>query len=309
MSASPVTRSEDLRSDNRPMKVWLDGRVVDGTAARIPVTDHGFLYGDGVFEGLRVTGGGVFRLGDHMNRLQASARATGIELPGGPPGLERIVIDTARAYGRAEAYVRLIVTRGSGGLGVDPDSCDAPRVVCIATELTLYSPEKLARGIDLLTASLRRPASDALDPRVKSLNYLNSVLARREAKLRGADEALLLGAGGQVAEASVANVFAVTESGLVTPPKSDGALGGIVRQSVLELAPELGLRVREETIGRFDLFAADEVFLTGTGARFVPVATLDGQHIGGAGASRAHPVTERITRAFPAFARKRTTPF
>ncbi len=277
------------------MKVWLDGRVVDSAEARIPVNDHGFLYGDGVFEGIRVYARRVFRLERHLERLAVSAAAIGLELPGGAAAMRAIVLETTRAFGANEAYVRLVVSRGEGPLGVDPFLCPTPRVVCIVDQVQLYSPEKLAAGLDLVTASLRRPGSDVLDPRVKSLNYLNSVLAKREAKMRGADEALILNAAGQIAEASVANVFVVTRGVLRTPPATDGALEGVTRATVLELAVAAGIPVREASLGRIDLLGADEAFLTGTGARVVAVRSLDGARIGGA---TPGAITERLEAAF-----------
>jgi branched-chain amino acid aminotransferase len=288
------------------MKVWLDSRVVDPSEAVIPVTDHGLLYGDGLFEGLRVYSSAVFRLGDHLDRFVAGAKAIGLVLPGGRARAEKAVLEVARAYGQSDAYLRLVATRGAGELGVDPTLCRTPRLFCIADAIRLYPAEKLARGIDLVTSSVRRPASDALDPRVKSLNYLNSVLAKREARLRGADEALILNAAGQIAEASVANVFCVKRGELLTPPATDGALEGITRRSVLELAADLAIPAREATIGRFDLFAADEVFLTGTGARIVGVASLDGEVIG---EGRLGPITKRLEEAFVHFTRDHGTPF
>jgi branched-chain amino acid aminotransferase len=277
------------------VKVWLDGRIVDGSEARVPVTDHGLLYGDGVFEGIRITGGGVFRLDAHLARLSASARAIALELPGGVAALRGIVLETARAHGEPEAYVRLVVTRGDGSLGVDPTPCKSPRVVCIVDHLRLYPQEKLDSGIDLVTASLRRPPADVLDPRVKSLNYLNNALCKLEARQRGADEALVLNQAGLVAEAAVANVFAWRDGALWTPPATDGALEGITRATVLELAARLGLAAGERSLGRFDLFAAEEVFLTGSGAGIVPVRSLDGRPIG---AGTPGPVQARIRAAF-----------
>lgn len=261
-------------------KVWIDGGVVDASEARIPVMDHGLLYGDGVFEGLRVVGRRVFRLEDHLARLRASARAIALEIPGGLGAMRDIVLETARAYDRDDAYLRLIITRGEGALGVDPTTCPEPRVLCIADRLRIYGAAELARGIDLVTASGRRSPADVLDPRIKSLNYLNSVLAKLEARRRGADEALLLNTAGAVAEASVANVFIYRGEELRTPPATDGALEGITRATVLELAGTLGIPAVERTLGRFDLFSADEVFLTGTGAGIVPVRSLDGQTVG-----------------------------
>jgi branched-chain amino acid aminotransferase len=288
------------------MKVSIDGQLVEPDEARISVLDHGLLYGDGIFEGMRVYGARVFRLGDHMHRFETAAKAIGLELPGGLERVEKIVLETARAFGQDEAYLRLIATRGVGELGVDPTSCDEPRLICIAARIRLFPPEKQRRGLAMMTSSLRRPAADALDPRVKSLNYLNSVLAKREARQHGADEALILNAAGGVAEASVANVFVVKRDVLMTPPVSDGALEGITRLSVLEIARAEGIECREQSLGRFDLLGADEVFLTGSGARIVPIASLDGQTIGRGG---ERPVMERLAAAFVPFTEQHGTPF
>jgi len=296
------------------MKVWIDGAIVAGHEARVPVTDHGLLYGDGVFEGIRAYARRVFRLDDHLARLRASARAIALALPHPEARIREIVLDTLRVFGRDDAYVRLVVTRGEGALGVDPTSCPVPRLFCIAAEVRLYAPEKLAAGIELVTVSWRRPAPDALDPRVKSLNYLNNALAKLEARQRGADEALILNAAGHIAEASVANVFALRGRDLATPPPSDGSLDGIVRRSVLELASGLGLRAVERTLSRVDLLAADEVFLTGTGAGIVPVRSLDGQPIGAgdaapAGLAEAGPTVARVRAAFAELTKTLGVPF
>jgi branched-chain amino acid aminotransferase len=270
------------------------------------VADHGFLYGDGVFEGLRVYARRVFRLEQHLARLAVSARAVGLEIPGGLDGAREIILATTRAHDADEAYVRFIVSRGEGALGVDPTTCPEPRIVCIVDRIRLYPAEKLARGLDLVTSSWRRPPADVLDPRVKSLNYLNNALAKLEARRRGADEALLLNAAGHVAEASVANVFAVCRGVLVTPPATDGALEGITRRAVLELAAADGIETAERTLGRFDLLGASEVFLTGTGARIVPVRSLDGELIG---KGEPGPITHRLTAAFSTLTTTTGTPF
>lgn len=277
------------------MKVWIDGKVVEGSEARIPVTDHGLLYGDGVFEGIRVYGRRVFRLDLHLARLATSARVLGLAIPGGIEAMREIVLTTARAFGADESYVRLIVTRGEGALGVDPSSCLCPRVLCLVDSVRLFPAEKLEQGLELTTATVRRPPADVLDPGVKSLNYLNNVLAKLDAKRAGADDALILNLAGAVAEASVANVFLAKDGELATPPPSDGALAGITRRSVLELAAELGISARERTLGRVDLLGADEVFLTGTGARIMPVRSLDGCPIG---KKAPGPLTKQLTRAF-----------
>jgi branched-chain amino acid aminotransferase len=277
------------------VKVWIDGNVVEGSEAKIGVTDHGLLYGDGVFEGIRIAARRVFRLDAHLARLARSARALALDVPGGLAHARQVVLDTARAFGAEQAYVRLIVTRGEGPLGVDPTTCATPRLVCIVDRLAVYPRELVDRGLDLITSSLRRPTPDVLDPNVKSLNYLNNALARLEARQRGADDALLLNAAGAVAEAAVANVFALHGDRLSTPPTTDGALEGITRGTVIEAAPALGLRVEERTLGRTDLLGADEVFLTGSGAGVAPVRSLDGRPIG---AGRPGPICAKVELAY-----------
>ncbi|MBW1844471.1 MAG: branched-chain-amino-acid transaminase [Deltaproteobacteria bacterium] len=288
------------------MKVWIDGRVVDGSEARVPVSDHGLLYGDGVFEGIRIYGRRVFRLDDHLQRYAASAKAIALELPGGIEAVREIVLETARAFDADEAYVRLLATRGEGALDIDPTHCSTPRLICIVDRIVIYPEQKRLAGLDLLTSSWRRPPADVLDPRVKSLNYLNNVMAILEAKQRGGDEALLLNAAGTIAETSVTNIFAVRDGDLLTPPATDGALEGITRATVLEIAASLEIPAREQSLGRFDLFAADEVFLTGSGAALVPVRSLDGRSIGAAGPG---PVYEKIRSVFLETAAGRGTPF
>ena len=277
------------------MKVWIDGEIVDGAEARIPVTDHGLLYGDGIFEGIRVYRNRVFRLDAHMKRFEAGARGIALDLPGGIDAARAVVLATVRAFGAEEAYVRLIATRGEGSLGVDPTTCPQPRLICLVDHVRIYPPDKLSSGLDLVTSSLRRPAPDVLDPRIKSLNYLNNVLAKLEARQHGADEALMLNGHGMVAEASVANVFVVRDGVLLTPLAVDGALEGITRATVMELAATIGIPMREQTLSRFDFFAADEAFLTGSGAGIVPVRSLDGRPIG---AGAPGPVFEKVRVAF-----------
>ena len=288
------------------MKVWIDGRVVDGSEARVPVSDHGLLYGDGVFEGIRIYGRSVFRLDTHLQRFATSAKAIALELPGGIEAVREIVLETARAFDADEAYVRLLATRGEGALDIDPTHCSTPRLICIVDRIVIYPEQKRLAGLDLLTSSWRRPPADVLDPRVKSLNYLNNVMATLEAKQRGGDEALLLNAAGTIAETSVTNIFAVRDGDLLTPPATDGALEGITRATVLEIAASLEIPAREQSLGRFDLFAADEVFLTGSGAALVPVRSLDGRSIGAAGPG---PVYEKIRSVFLETAAGRGTPF
>lgn len=274
---------------------WIEGAIVPASEARIPVLDHGFLFGDGVFEGIRVTPAGIFRLDDHMRRLSTAALAVGIEPPDGIDRLREIARETARAWGPRDGYLRLILSRGVGALGIDPSSCPEPGIVCIAAGPAAAPTGGAAEdGVALITSSLRRPGADMLDPRVKSLNYLNNVLAKREAVLRGADDALVLNDRGLVAEASATNVFTISDDQLDTPLPTDGALEGLTRRTVLELGPELGFEARERSLGRFDLFAADAVFLTGSRAGIVSVASLDGSPI----AQRARSRVEALRRAF-----------
>ncbi|HEY3256687.1 MAG TPA: branched-chain-amino-acid transaminase [Polyangiaceae bacterium] len=260
--------------------VSIDGQLVAAQDAKISVLDHGLLYGDGVFEGLRVRAGRIFRLEQHLARLQLGARYLGLELPFDGEAQARIVRDTVRAFGQKEAYVRLLVTRGEGPLGVDPTTCKKPTVVCIVAEIGLYSAEQRAQGLTLITSSYRRPSPDVQDVAIKTLNYLGSALAKQEAKRQGADDALLLNQRGAVSEASVANLFALRGRTLSTPPAIDGCLEGINRGVILELARQLGFSVNECSLGRRDLLVADEVFLTGTGAGVVGVRSLDGRAIG-----------------------------
>jgi branched-chain amino acid aminotransferase len=275
--------------------VWTDAGIVPAADVKIGIADHGLLYGDGVFEGMRVYGGAVSRLDDHLARLATSAKVLGLPIPGGLAHVRAAVLETVRAYGAGEAYIRLILTRGEGALGVDPSTCRAPRLLCWVDELRLHPEAIRARGLDLVTSSWRRPPPDVLDPRVKSLNYLNSVLSHREAKLRGGDEALILNLAGNIAEAAVANLFVVRDGALATPPTTDGALDGVTRRSVLELARDLGMPAAERTLGRIDLHGADEAFLTGSGAGLVPIRSLDGQALAG---TPPGPVFRKLRAAF-----------
>lgn len=282
------------------MKVWIDGRVTNPEDAKISVLDHGLLYGDGVFEGIRCAGGCVVDWLLHLQRLQTSARAIYLEPPPRHE-LEQAVFATLAALGRADAYVRLVVTRGVGALGIDIASCDKPQLICIAGQIQLYGPG--GDGLRMITVSLRRPDADTLDPRVKSLNYLNNVLAKVEAKRRGGDEALLLNHRGTVAEASSANIFAVLGGVLCTPPPSDGALGGITRARILKVCERVAMPHTERSLTRFDLLDAEEVFVSGTGAGLVPVGSLDGQVLGS-----SRRVLERLLAAMPSYVREHGTP-
>jgi len=282
------------------MKVYIDGAIVDGEQARVSVFDHGLLYGDGVFEGIRAWDGRVFRLDDHLQRLSYGAKSLHLPLPMGLDELRDIVQQTVNAAAISEAYIRLVVTRGVGVLGIDIDSCREPKVFCIVDSLKIFPREKQLAGISLRTSSYRRPDSDVLDPRVKSLNYLNNILARVQAKRSGADEALLLNSRGHIAEASVANLFVVREGVLRTPPTSDGGLDGMTRRTVIELAQRYGIPVREVSLTRMDLFRADDVFLTGTGAGLVRVNRLDDEVVGG---ESPNPITLQLLEGYIARSR------
>jgi len=279
--------------------VSIDGQLVAEKDAKISVLDHGLLYGDGLFEGIRVRAGRIFRLEQHLARLELGARALGLDLPFDGEGRARIVRETVRAFAQKEAYVRLLVTRGEGPLGVDPSTCKQPTLVCIVAEIGLYSAEQRAQGLTLITSSYRRPSPDVQDVAIKTLNYLGSVLAKQEARRQGADEALLLNQSGRVSEASVANIFVVRGRTLSTPPALDGCLEGINRGAVLELAREFGFSAGERSLGRRDLLAADEVFLTGSGAGVVGVRSLDGRAIG---RGRTGEVTLELERRHRALA-------
>jgi branched-chain amino acid aminotransferase len=276
--------------------VWMDGALVPRAEAKLSIWDHGLLYGDGVFEGMRMIDRRVFRADEHLRRFAAGLAAVGLVLPGGIARAREAVFAAGRAYAGKDAYFRLVATRGEGPLGVDPTTCPTPTLFCIADAIQLFPEDKRARGLDMITAAVRKPGPDQLDPRVKSLNYLNSVLAKREARLRGADEALVLNAQGAVAEAAVANVFVYRQGKLLTPPASDGALEGITRRTVLELAEKIGVAAYERTLTRMDIIDADECFLTGTGARLVSVRSLDGAIIGGA----ERPMAEKLGAVFDA---------
>lgn len=273
---------------------WLNGRLVSAAEAVIPLSDHGLLYGDGVFEGIRFYNGKPFRLGDHLERLELSARALMLDLPYRHAELETAVAVVIEAFGAGDGYIRLVVTRGPGSLGLDPAHCERPNLFLIADRVTLVAESKRHHGIELVTASTRRPGPTVLDPRIKSLNYLNNILAKLEARRAGADEALLLNERGYVAEGTAENIFIVRSGSLHTPPVSDGALDGITRGIVLELCRQEGIETRERSLAPYDVHTADECFLCGTGSELLPVRAVDGRQL----ACSPGPMTERIQNAF-----------
>jgi branched-chain amino acid aminotransferase len=273
---------------------WLDGEIIPAGAARISVLDHGLLYGDGVFEGLRFYRRRVFKLSEHLRRLRYSARAIGLTIPLDDSALINAIDTLVAAFAADDGYLRLVVTRGIGPLGLDPSRCDKPTVFIIVDKLSLLSADKRARGAQLIIAATRRLGADGLDPRIKSLNYLNHILARIEANHAGADEAILLNAQGRVAEASSENIFIVRNDKLLTPPVIDGALDGITRNVVIELAAQLKIDCRESSLAPYDLYNADECFLTGTGAELIAVRGIDGRVL----ANCPGPVFQHIQQAF-----------
>ena len=281
------------------MNVYIDGRLYPREEARISVFDHGLLYGDGVFEGLRIYARRVFRLEAHLARLADSALAIGLALPLDRAALADAVRDTVRANRQENGYIRLVVTRGDGPLGLDPTTCARPRVIIIVADIAVYPPALYEAGVRVITAATRQVPAASVDPGIKSLNYLKNVLARLEAHAAGAAEALMLNAEGFVAECTADNVFAVRDGVVRTPPATEGALDGITRAVVRELALRDGLGWREERLGRYDLFTADECFLSGTGAELVPVVALDGRAIA---SGRPGPVTRRLTAGLRALA-------
>ncbi len=281
--------------------VWIDGKFYDRETAVVSVFDHGLLYGDGVFEGIRVYAGRVFRLEQHVRRLYHSAKAIWLDIP--MPQTE--MVDAVRAAvarsGLAEAYVRLVVTRGVGDLGLDPRKCPRASVICIVDKLTLWSPERYQQGLTCLTSPTPINHRESLSPRVKSLNYLSHILAKIEGIVAGVDEVLMLDPTGFVAEASGMNLFTVVDRTLRTPPSYAGILKGVTRDAVIELAPAAGLTVEQTPLNRYDLYTADELFLTGTAAEVVAITTLDGRVIG---SGVAGPVTLDITRRFRELAQR-----
>lgn len=260
--------------------IYMNGRLVPKEQAVVSVFDHGLLYGDGVFEGIRAYNGRVFRLREHLERLSRSARAIVLDTGMTVDAMQAAVLETLRANKLRDAYIRLVVTRGIGDLGLDPKKCPRPTVFIIADKIALYPEECYTQGLEVNTVSTRRNSSQAVNPNIKSLNYLNNILAKIEAGLSGAREAIMLSAEGYVAECTGDNLFYLKGHRLITPPTAAGALEGITRGVVMELAPSLGFTVEERFFTPFDLHTADEVFLTGTAAEVVPVVKIDARTIG-----------------------------
>ncbi len=263
------------------MKIYLNGSLVERENAMVSVFDHGLLYGDGVFEGIRAYNGRVFKLREHLDRLVNSARAIMLELPWSKQALEKAVLDTLQANGLRDAYIRLVVTRGVGDLGLDPKKCAMPTIFIITDKISLYPPEYYENGLFVITSTMKRNIPESLNPCIKSLNYLNNVLAKAEASRQNAPEAILLNREGYVAECTGDNIFIVKDGKVVTPPTWAGALEGITRNLVMDIAKNtLKLEVKEDIFTPYHVYIADEVFLTGTAAEVVPVREVDGRKIG-----------------------------
>lgn len=276
-------------------KVYIGGKLYEKADAKISVFDHGLLYGDGIFEGIRSYAGRVFRLGAHVDRLYDSARAIHLQIPMAKDEMARAVLETLAANKLVEAYIRLIVTRGAGSLGLDPRKTTDPQVIIITDSISLYPPELYEHGLKIVTAGTMRNHPAALNPRVKSLNYLNSILAKIEGTNAGCLEALMLNHKGEVAECTGDNIFIVKRRELVTPSVDAGILEGITRDAVIELARKAGVTVVERTMDRHDVYTADECFLTGTAAEVIPVVECDGRPIG---TGKPGPITRDLLDRF-----------
>lgn len=279
--------------------IYLDGNYVREEEAKISVFDHGVLYGDGVFEGIRVYNGRVFKCEEHINRLYNAAKAIMLEIPMSKEEMTEVLLETCRRNQIKDGYVRLVITRGKGDLGLNPVSCKVASVFCIAGSITLYPDEMYTKGMPIITAVQRRNKATIVDPQIKSLNYLNNILAKIEANRAGVPEALMLNHDGVVAECTGDNIFIVKDNVIYTPPIYIGILDGITRNTVIELAKELGYEVKESEFTLFNVYSADECFLTGTAAEAIPVTNVDGRIIGN---GEAGPVTTRLLEAFKAYA-------
>ena len=262
------------------MQIYISGKYFDRENAKISVFDHGFLYGDGVFEGMRSYNGKVFRLRDHMIRLWNSAKALMIEIPLTLEGMESAIDETLKVNDIQDGYIRLLVTRGAGTLGLDAHLCKEPQVIIIADRLALYPKEYYEKGLEIITASTVRTNPSMVSPQIKSMNYLNNILAKIEGHQAGCIEVLMLNMKGEVAECSGDNIFIISKGTLHTPPSEAGILEGITRQTVLDIAADMGIPIKEVPMTRYDIFSADECFLTGSAAELIPVVKLDGRLIG-----------------------------
>jgi branched-chain amino acid aminotransferase len=299
--AAPAAKTSATKSP----QIYIDGEFFDQADAKVSVFDHGLLYGDGIFEGIRFYNGRVFRMEAHMDRLWESARSICLEIPISREEMDEALLETIRQNGLRDGYVRLIVTRGIGNLGLNPAQCKRPSVIVIASTIALYSEETYRRGLTVVTVATRRMGLATLNPAIKSLNYLNNVLARIEANLANADEALMLNDAGNIAECTADNVFVVKRGQIMTPPITAGALRGITRSVVFDIATELGIEISEPQLTRHDLYIADEAFLTGTAAEVIPMIKVDGRSIGD---GKPGPITTRTIARFRELTRETGTP-
>jgi branched-chain amino acid aminotransferase len=288
------------------MKIWLDGKLVDETEAKVSVFDHGLLYGDGVFEGIRFYNGRIFRLEEHIRRLFDSSRAIILTPPWTQEEICKFTCETVAANGLTDGYIRLVLTRGAGELGLNPYLCPVPTMFIIASTIQLYPQEHYQNGLSIITCATRRPAPGALMPQVKSLNYLNNIMAKVEAIQANALEAVMLNEQGYVAECTGDNLFLLKNGVLLTPLIADGALDGITRNVMIELAAKMGVPFKECSLTRYDIFTADECFLTGTAAEVIPVVALDRRTIG---SGKPGPFTQQFQKAFHELATTTGTPF
>ena len=277
------------------MKVYLDGQLVESADAKISVFDHGLLYGDGIFEGIRIYDGNVFRLEEHLERFEYSAKAILLKMPWSRDEIREAILQTCRANSLQNGYIRLVVTRGVGDLGLSPWLCPRPSIFVIADKIALYPREHYEKGLAIVTVPTRRMNPAALSPAIKSLNYLNNIMAKMEAQQFGALEAIMLNDQGLVAECTGDNVFIVHKGKIFTPSAQQGALKGITRDTIFDIAADLSLPIEEHDLTRYDIWNADECFLTGTGAEVIPVVKLDGREIGD---SKPGPIFKRVLEAF-----------
>ena len=283
------------------LKVWIDGKLFDKEDAKISVYDHGLLYGDGVFEGIRVYAGRIFRAEAHLNRLYDSAKAIRLAIPLSKKDFHAAIEQTVKANGFTDCYIRAVVTRGVGFLGIDPNRCKNPSVIIIGDLIQLFPKELYEKGMAVITSSIIRNHPAALSPRVKSLNYLNNILARIEANDAGVGEAIMLNHLGNVAECTADNVFIVRSGTVITPTIVDGILEGVTRQTILDLCKRMNIPCVEQSFQKHDLFVADECFVTGTGAEVAPVTKIDGRAIGDGTPGK---ITRRLIEAFHKYVRE-----
>src|SRR5881296_1639600 len=308
-SSEAVKPAVDKRTGSKPAakfsQIYVDGKFYAEGEAKISVFDHGLLYGDGIFEGIRFYNGRVFRLEEHLARLWDSAHSICLEIPMTMAEMTKALLETIRQNHLRNGYIRLLVTRGIGNLGLNPTQCKYPSVIIIAATIALYHENFYRKGLTIVTCATRRSSPAALNPAVNSLNYLNNVMARIEANLASADEALMLNDAGNIAECTADNVFIIKHGQIFTPPITAGALQGITRSIVFDIAGEFALKVKEADFTRHDIFVADECFLTGTAAEIVPVVKVDGRIIGN---GKPGPITTRIIARFREMTRETGTP-